>query len=159
MSTSIPSVRAQAKQKLINPNEHLVTNPAGMTPALTCCCDAWAETLRENRAAGVNPVSCYINANSAYRAAMPPLTTARNIQDFIACAAFGVMNGPIALPLVPKLLYAAQVATSNLRNSRPKSTSPKSKSKTKNPHPERLRQTKTTLKNASPTPPSPERAV
>ena len=131
MSTSAPSIRAQAMECLTSADERLATNPAGMTPALMLCCEAWAKTLKHQRAIGTNPVSCYVRANEAYRAAMPPLNSAGNIQDFIACTAFGIMNGPIALLLAPKLLYAAQVATANLRHSAPKSKRPKSASKTK----------------------------
>jgi hypothetical protein len=152
MSTSISSIPAHAKLTLSPADERLATNPAGMTPALMLCCDAWAKTLKHHRAIGTNPVSCYVRANEAYRAAMPPLTTARNIQDFIACTAFGIMNGPIALLLAPKLLYAAQVATANLRRPASKSESSNPRAKREKTAPRAAPATKSKLKRRTPTP-------
>jgi hypothetical protein len=88
---------------------------------------------------GTTPVACYIRANEAFRATMPPLTDDQNIQDFIACTAFGMMTGPVDILLGPKLLYAAQVATGIYRGkSAQKNTTSKSTKKAKKPRPERL---------------------
>jgi hypothetical protein len=54
-----------------------------------------------------------------------------------------MMTGPVDILLGPKLLYAAQVATSMCRSkSAQKNTKSKSTKKTKQPRAERLRRTK-----------------
>jgi hypothetical protein len=45
---------------------------------------------------------------------MPPLSGYRNICDFIACAAYGMLLGAIKDENGTKLLYAAQVALATL---------------------------------------------
>ncbi len=50
-----------------------------------------------------------------FRLTMPPLVGYRNIRDFIACTAQGVLLGAIDPKDSTKLLYAAQVATATLR--------------------------------------------
>ncbi len=48
----------------------------------------------------------------AYRKAMPPLTGAGNIRDFIACVAHGMLMDVFQPAESTKLLYAAQLAAS-----------------------------------------------
>ncbi len=132
MSTSIPSVPAQ-----------LLLNPGCVNSAIQRCCNVWNKTFTAHKRIGTNPVSCYVRANEAFRKTMPPLSSEKNIRDFIACTAFGMMAGPVDILLGPKLLYAAQVAIGTLgRKSPPKKATSKSACKTKNPRPERLRRAK-----------------
>jgi len=49
-------------------------------------------------------------SGEAYREAMPPLMGARNIRDFIACVAHGMLLHVFEANEASKLLYAAQVA-------------------------------------------------
>jgi hypothetical protein len=64
-------------------------------------------------------------AEAAYRKAMPPLLGKKNIREFIACVAHGMLMGAINSNEATKLLYAAQVAYSaaNQPKNDPKSTS------------------------------------
>ncbi len=55
-------------------------------------------------------------AGKAYRSAMPDLAGYANIQDFIACTAYGMLMNTISASDATKLLYAAQVALSTLRS-------------------------------------------
>ena len=52
------------------------------------------------------------DAFKAYREAMPPLSGAQNIRDFIACVAHGMLMDVFSSEEASKLLYAAQVAAS-----------------------------------------------
>jgi hypothetical protein len=61
-------------------------------------------------------------AARAYRNAMPPLVGSRNIRDFIACAAHGMLIGAIDGAEGARFLYAARVAsTAHKAHSRKKS--------------------------------------
>jgi len=144
MSTSLLSIPAPARQTVSGTGEFIITRSRSVSNlAITRCCKAWNQVFRANKAMGANPVSCYIRANEAYRATMPPLTDDKNIRNFIACTAFGMMTGPVDILLGPKLLYAAQVATSMYRSkSAQKNTASKSARKTKKPRAERLPRTK-----------------
>ena len=51
-------------------------------------------------------------ANKAYCEAMPALSYAGNIRDFIACVGHGMLIGVFQPEEASRLLYAAQVATS-----------------------------------------------
>ncbi len=52
---------------------------------------------------------------AAWLSALPPLTGAESIGDFIACVGYGIANDIIAPEKGARLLYAAQVAQSNQR--------------------------------------------
>jgi hypothetical protein len=54
-------------------------------------------------------------AREAYRKNMPPLAGAENISDFLACLTYGIMCEYFFNPESSQLLYAAQVAQSNAR--------------------------------------------
>jgi hypothetical protein len=51
-------------------------------------------------------------AHKAFQKALPPLTGLKNIQNFIACVAHGMLIGAILDPDGARLLHAAQVAKS-----------------------------------------------
>jgi hypothetical protein len=102
-----------------------VPKPASLTPdqldsisgnkAITHCYQAWIEALDRHVAEGQTYGYALERANKVFRLAMPPLVGYRNIRDFIACTAQGVLLGAIDPKDSTKLLYAAQVATATLR--------------------------------------------
>jgi len=79
-------------------------------PAIKRCSEAWYQAWKKHEATGINPVSVRLRANEAYRYAMPPLNSAENISDFVACVVHGMMVGSIIDELGTRWLYAAQVA-------------------------------------------------
>lgn len=83
-------------------------------PIVDRCKDVWDATFRREMARTRDSIGARVTANEAYRAAMPPLTGADNIRDFIACVAQGVLLRTIRECDAPRLLYAAQVAISAL---------------------------------------------
>jgi hypothetical protein len=132
MSSPVPVVPASAQQVVAGWTNHLTLDPAFHNAAVTRCCKAWTTAYRAARIAGTWGPACYIRANEAYRNAMPPLTTTQNIRDFIACTAHGLMMRAIETMIAPKLLYAAQVATSAQRRVfEEKHPRPKNPAKTK----------------------------
>ena len=88
-----------------------INDPKFKHAAIQQCCNAWNVRYQAERATGRGIVSCACRANEAYRTAMPPLTTAENIGDFVACVTYGTMIGTICHLAATQLLYAAQVAT------------------------------------------------
>lgn len=62
------------------------------------------QQLREQAA------EAFKRAANAYREAMPPLTGAGNIRDFIACVGHGMLLNVFKESEATKLLYAAQIA-------------------------------------------------
>ena len=92
------------------------------SPAINRCCQAWYKAYKNAQARGTNPVSVRLCANEAYRYAMPPLTSAENARDFVACVVHGMMVGCIIDELGTRWLYAAQIAASMFKQAkRPKS--------------------------------------
>lgn len=90
-------------------------NPAAENLAVARCCEAWTLTFQETARREGEAVAT-VEAEQAYRKAMPPLSGAGNIRDFIACTAHGMLIGAIGGPDGARLLYAAQVAYSTLRS-------------------------------------------
>jgi hypothetical protein len=95
---------------------------ASANPAVARCLDAWARANKAERAKGKNRSESSIEADSAYRAAMPPLSGQENIRDFIACVTHAMIVHIFRDDTATKLLYAAQVAHTT---SRGQSTPPK----------------------------------
>ena len=110
MSTRALIAKETFTPRLCSPRNHLEVSPEYHSTAVERCCRAWNLTLEAALDEGINLVSSHLRANEAFRNAMPPLTTARNIRDFIACVAFGMMANTIDYAFAPKLLYAAQMA-------------------------------------------------
>jgi hypothetical protein len=96
-------------------------SPACNNLAVATCCAAYAGALKSTRELGKSSFACKDAAGRAYRLALPPLTGADNIRDFVACAAYGMLLGAISPADGARLLYAAQVASSALQLSSPKS--------------------------------------
>jgi hypothetical protein len=96
--------------------EAAAPSPAVQNPAVAFCCDAYARAQKAAKARGKGVVFAAIDAQRAYRKAMPPLCGLENIRDFIACAAHGMLIGAIDGADGARLLYAAQVAHTTVRN-------------------------------------------
>lgn len=114
--TPIPVIPESIHRAMPACGDNLALDPAFHNAAVTRCCNAWKIVYKAERAKGTPGVSCYLRANEAFRYAMPPLTTAQNIRDFLACAAFGMIARTIDMIVANKLLYAAQIASSAQRS-------------------------------------------
>jgi hypothetical protein len=95
---------------------------ASANPAVARCLDAWERANKAERAKGKSKCDASIEANSAYRRAMPPLSGSENIRDFIACVAHAMIVHIFLDSTATKLFYAAQVAHTTTRSH---STQPK----------------------------------
>jgi hypothetical protein len=93
----------------------LEQSPALVNDAVARCCAAWEPAFTAERAKGRSPSHAADEAGSAYLNAMPPLCGYENIQDFIACAAHGIILGAIDEKRGSRLLYAAQIALAAFR--------------------------------------------
>jgi hypothetical protein len=100
----------EAIQTIPAPSEANEPIAASANPAVARCLDAWARANKAERAKGKNKSEASIDADRAYRDAMPPLSGQENIGDFIACVSYAMIIGAIRDDLGTKLLYAAQVA-------------------------------------------------
>jgi hypothetical protein len=93
-----------------------LSNPAMANPAVARCCQIWQTVFRSELAQGEHEVLAARSAGDAYRGALPSLTGAQNIRDFIACVAHGLLLQAIDDKSGGKLLYAAQVAFTSQDN-------------------------------------------
>ena len=89
---------------------------ASANPAVARCLSAWARVNNSERAKGKNRSEASIEADRAYRRAMPPLSGHDNIRDFIACVAHAMIVHIFLDSTATKLLYAAQVAHTTTRD-------------------------------------------
>ncbi len=90
------------------------TDPALLNPAVARCCEA-ADSAYNEAAERGSEYLARSAANEAYRRSMPPLAGAENIRDFIACVAHGMLTNSICGSDATRLLYAAQVAFTTVR--------------------------------------------
>ena len=79
-------------------------------PAVEHCIGRYVTTLTESYDTTKSRAELEIIAVRAFRDAMPPLSGTENIQDFIACVAYGMLTDVIPPEIGTRLLYAAQVA-------------------------------------------------
>ncbi len=93
-------------------------NPALAHPAIAHCVAAWNRTYHAEIDSGTHHVVAEYEAHKVYCYSLPPLTTRKNINDYIACVAFGIAIGAMLPRDTSKLLYAAQVALGSLRNNK-----------------------------------------
>jgi len=114
VETAIKS--ADAEQGLLDP-----LDPASANPAVAYCCKAYETALEAARKKGMSEFKISNAACQAYRKALPPLSGAANIRDFIACVTHGMLIEAVSSSLAPKLLYAAQVAQTALEKPLPRS--------------------------------------
>jgi hypothetical protein len=88
---------------------------ASANPAVARCLQAWARVNKAERAKGKSRYEASVEADRAYRRAMPPLSGQENICDFIACVAHAMIVHVFQDDTATKLLYAAQVAHTTSR--------------------------------------------
>lgn len=96
-------------------------NPALDNPAVMHCCLAHRRAYEielERRGDKEGDIRYSHDAQYAYRRTLPPLTGYKNIRDFIACVAHGVLIQAIPERQGSTLLYAAQVALSTIPSDR-----------------------------------------
>ncbi|MFZ0746585.1 MAG: hypothetical protein WAM85_19415 [Terracidiphilus sp.] len=103
------------------PAETLITP---VNPAVAHCREVWERTYKATLETGAHRVAALFDASSAYCRAIPPLSGAQNIRDFIACVANGMITNVIGESKATKLLYAAQVAHNTLPKRAPRPTKP-----------------------------------
>jgi hypothetical protein len=99
--------------------------PAAAIPAVARCVEAYNKAYEDAFAnSGINVFEAKRAGNFAYRQSLPPLIGRRNIRDFTACIAHGMLLNVIDTAEGTRILYAAQVAA-NTRNSQPARTQKK----------------------------------
>jgi hypothetical protein len=91
-------------------------NPSGpQNAAVLRCCEATKRSRRESLSKHRDIVETVLQADEAYRKAMPELVGYENIRDFIACVGHGMVMGTMTAFQADKLLCAARLALSALR--------------------------------------------
>ncbi len=90
-------------------------SPSIHNPAVQSCYLARKLSLESSKKKGLDHYDAKVNADIAYRNAMPDLSGYENIRDFIACVTYGMLFNIIDSIEGPKFLYAAQVAIGALR--------------------------------------------
>jgi hypothetical protein len=124
-----------AKPESIGSAYRRLARHAGMYPvpnlAVMVCQRHLAKAVEEAKKEGVSPKEMKLTARFAYCTAMPPLTGASNIRDFIACVTYAMMVDIIPGNEGARLLYAARVAHLALTK-RPKKRSKSSHTSTAN---------------------------
>ncbi|WP_263357477.1 hypothetical protein [Acidicapsa ligni] len=86
------------------------TDPTTGNPAVTQCCNAYGNALEKAATSGELKFDAVQQAEKAYRRALPALSGAENIRDFLACIAHGMLIGAIRIEDGTRLTYVAQVA-------------------------------------------------
>jgi hypothetical protein len=89
--------------------------PASENGAVARCCYALTRAQQAAEANGRGRAAALLFGTEAYRNAMPQLSGAHNIRDFIACVAHGILIRAIPASEASSLLYAAQVAQASLK--------------------------------------------
>jgi hypothetical protein len=83
--------------------------------AIDLCYHAYRLAWQAAKDRGASSSTVNLEADLAFRTALPPLVGFYRICDFIACVAHGVLLGAISGADSSKLLYAAQVASSTTK--------------------------------------------
>jgi len=95
-------------------------SPDDSNPAVKICSEAYERAYKAARRQSDSKLYAVDQAEMAFRKAMPKLSGQENINDFIACVAYGMLIKAIEGPEGARLLYAAQVANSTVRTRRTK---------------------------------------
>jgi hypothetical protein len=104
------------QQSVFSPD---VSGRSAENAAVAACCQAFTRAFLATLAGNLdNEICARLDGAEAYRKALPPLHGNRNIRDFVACIAHGVLINVIPISCATKLLYAAQVAHSMGRKSK-----------------------------------------
>jgi hypothetical protein len=124
------------------PLNHLVTKMAkiaGVYPipniAVEACFSAWTTILQQQMEKKASPEAAAQVGRLAYCAALPRLTDADCIREFIACVVHGMAIGAIPSTEGTRLLYGAQVAHSALPSPKRHKKRNKSTQNTQGNHP------------------------
>jgi hypothetical protein len=104
-----------------------ILGPTSNNPAVRQCCDAYLAMHRACLAAGEGNVFSELDAEKAFRAAMPPLSGYQNICNFVACTAHGISIGAINKVQANSFLASAQAALAILRSQPETQEKPKKK--------------------------------
>lgn len=107
----------------------VILGPTSNIPAVRLCCEAYLAMHQACIAAGDGNVFSGLDAEKAYRAAMPPLSGHQNISGFIACTAHGVSIGAINSAQAKQYFAAAKAALATLRSQSEALKFPKEKAK------------------------------
>jgi hypothetical protein len=110
------TVMSNSTQTLSVPPEAGALCPVTENPAIARCRDAYVRAYQAAKNKGKGNVFAELDAEKAYRKALPPLSGHQNICDFIACIAHGMLIGTIDGADGARLLYAAQVAHTTIRS-------------------------------------------
>lgn len=102
------------------------SGPAAANPAVAHCSRIYVSALESAVQRGKPRFAAESEARQNFRNALPPLTGAQNIRDFIACIAQGMLIGAIFSSEATRFLYAAQVAYSAI-DTRPRHANPRPK--------------------------------
>jgi hypothetical protein len=102
------------------PTEEDKPIPDTSNPAVKICSEAYERAHKAARRKNESRFYAADQAEMAFRKAMPQLIGQQNINDFIACVAYGMLIKAIPGPEGARLLYAAQVANSTVRTGRTK---------------------------------------
>lgn len=92
------------------PAAETLPSPPIHNPAVQRCCQARKRSLEASQKKGLDNYNAKVNANVAYRNAMPDLSGYENIRDFIACITYGMLFDIIDSIEGLKFIYAAQIA-------------------------------------------------
>lgn len=120
-------------------------NPEPQSSAVLRCSAAWERTFelasllpkKERKRAEFDSFATD-QACEAFRNAMPPLTSYRNIQDQIACIGYAMLHGIFSDDECENLLQCAKVALAALRAQPPAATRSSTRSPAVSPAPEDL---------------------
>jgi hypothetical protein len=114
MTASSASLLQKVFQEVISqPSSPVASDPstpAFANPAVARCAQAYVSTIQTGKSQKKELYQYSSDAKAAYCNMMPPLSGPRNIRDFIACTAHGMLIGSIDRDDATRLLYAAQVA-------------------------------------------------
>ncbi len=92
-----------------------VSGAAAGNAAIVACAAAYNEVYLEFVESDCGEPQARQKARAVWHAALPPLTTSDNIRDFVACVAYGLATEMVGEQKAARMLYAAQVAQSNLK--------------------------------------------
>jgi hypothetical protein len=79
-------------------------------PAISRCFEAWTTVREQALANGKTDYKARCEAIAAYREALPPLSGAQNISDFIACVGYAITLDIIIQIQAESLLNVAKIA-------------------------------------------------
>ena len=100
------------------PTDDRKATPDLTNSAVKICCQAYERAHKAAKRVSQSQLFAADQAQKAFCKAMPTLNGPESIHDFIACVAYGMLIKTIAGPDGARLLYAAQVANSSIRNQR-----------------------------------------